>query len=403
VETLRIWILTHYYSPEIGAAAIRLSRLAQALVTHGHQVTVITGMPNYPDGIIPPDYRGHLFFHERVYGVDIRRVWLFTSPKKNTLSRLLNQISFAFFAALRGTFLKRPDVIVVESHPLFVCLSGGWLKRMKRAPIVLNVSDLWPESAVATGALSANSPIVRLALPVERWAYRDAAHVVGMTQGVVQGIAPHTSKVTLIRNAVDLTRFASPAKDKRAEIKKALGFDQEFMAIHVGNMSLTYDFDLLLQAASAIPEMHLVFVGSGSQYESVHSKAAELRNVRFMGTVPHQQMPDLWAAADVCLVALRDHAVAGGTLPAKMYEAIATGTPIIAAIRGEGADMLVETQAGLPVPIGDSAAMIESIKRLFDDPNLRLQMSQAGRDYAEKHLQVQQNTQAYLQILSEVV
>lgn len=403
VSRVHIWIVTHYFSPEIGAAAIRLTRLAQAFVRAGHQVTVLTAMPNYPAGTIAPAYRGRLIASENLDGVDVRRVWLYASPRKSSLSRILNQISFAVLAAVRGSFMQRPDVLLVESHPLFVCLTGGWLKRLKRAPIVLNVSDLWPESAIATGALAPTSPIVRLAFPVEHWAYRDAAHVVAMTEGVHDGITPYTDRVTLIRNAVDLERFRPVSATDREAAKHAFGVTGKFVAVHVGNMSLTYDLDLLLAVAQALPDLELVFAGAGSQAETIRAKAATLPNVHFTGTLPHERMPELWAAADVCLIALRDHAVAGGTLPAKMYEAFATGTPVIAAIRGEGAVMLTAAGAGEAVTVGDTPGMVAAVQRLHEQPSLRHQMAQAGRAYAEQHLQVEQNVRAYLTILKEVI
>ena len=147
---------------------------------------------------------------ETLDGVTVERVWVYASPGKGARARLLNQFSFMLMAALRGMFLQRPDVILVESHPLFVCLTGGWLRWIKRAPAVLNVSDLWPESAVATGALREDSLMVKSRRAVERWAYHDAAHVVGMTGGVVDGILtllPDPARVTLIKNAVDLALF----------------------------------------------------------------------------------------------------------------------------------------------------------------------------------------------------
>src|SRR3954447_17266373 len=196
---MRIWILTQFYPPEFGAAAVRLSRLARLLAADGHSVTVLTGMPNYPEGVIPPEYRGRVFCGETLDGVKVERVWVYASPSKRARARLLNQFSFMGMAALRGTFLSRPDVILVESHPLFVTLTGGWLRRIKGAPVILNVSDLWPESAVATGALRADSPLVKFAQPVERWAYHDAAQVVGMTDGVLEGILrilPNKDRVT---------------------------------------------------------------------------------------------------------------------------------------------------------------------------------------------------------------
>lgn len=405
---MRIWILTQFYPPEFGAAAVRLSRLARLLADDGHAVTVLTGMPNYPEGVIASEYRGKVFCREIRDSVTIERVWVYASPSKRARARLLNQFSFMLMAALRGTLLSRPDVILVESHPLFVCLTGGWLRWVRRAPVVLNVSDLWPESAVATGALRADSLLVKLAQPVERWAYHDAAHIVGMTEGVVAGIlavrnAP--DRVTLIKNAVDLALLRPGQPELRATVREQYGFGERFVVAHVGNMSLTYDFDIMLDAAAALPEIVFFFAGGGSQAEKVAAQVRErgLSNVIFAGVLPHADMPGIWAAADACLIALGDHSVAGGTRPAKLYEALATGTPVVAAIRGEGAALLDETGAGLVVPIGDRSAMIEALRSLAADPQRRAAMSAAGRAYAETALAPEPVAQAYIEIFERVV
>ena len=404
---MRIWILTQFYPPEFGAAAIRLSRLARLLAADGHRVTVLTGMPNYPAGVIPPEYRGHVYCRELLDGVLVERVWVYASPSKRARARLLNQFSFMAMAALRGTFLSRPDVILVESHPLFVTLTGGWLRHIKRAPVVLNVSDLWPELAVATGALRADSPLVKLALPVERWAYHDAAHVVGMTEGVQEGILrvlPDPQRVTLIKNGVDLTTFRPDQADLRAEVRARYGLGERFTAVHIGNMSLTYDFDILLDAAAALPEITFLFVGGGSQAARIDAQIKErgLKNVQLAGVLPHDQMPGIWAAGDVALIALGDHSVASGTRPAKLYEALATGTPVVAAIRGEGAALIEEAHAGIVVPIGDSAAMIAALRRLQSSLAIRAQMSAAGRAYAETALSPEPVKRAYVEIFERV-
>ncbi len=404
---MRIWILTQFYPPEFGAAAIRLSRLARLLAADGHAVTVLTGMPNYPAGVIPPEYRGRVFCRETLDGVNVERVWVYASPSKRARARLLNQFSFMGMAALRGTFLSRPDVILVESHPLFVTLTGGWLRRVKNAPVVLNVSDLWPESAVATGALRADSPLVKLALPVEKWAYGDAAHIVGMTEGVQAGILnvlPDQQHVTLIKNAVDLASFRPGQADLRAEVRARYGLGDRFTAVHIGNMSLTYDFDILLDAAAALPQVAFLFAGGGSQAARIEAQIQErgLTNVQLAGVLPHEQMPGIWAAGDVALIALGDHSVAGGTRPAKLYEALATGTPVVAAIRGEGAALIEEAQAGIVVPIGDSAAMIEALRTLQESPALVAQMSAAGRVYAETALSPEPVKRAYVEIFERV-
>jgi len=406
-SSMRIWILSQYYPPEVGAAAVRLSRLARMLAADGHKVTILTSMPNYPEGVIRPPYKGRIFYREQQDGVNIRRVWVYATPRKTTVARLLNQLTFMVMVVLRGLFLQRPDVIMVESHPLFVCLSGMALKRLKRAPVVLNVSDLWPESAVAVGALRADSRMVKIASRVERWAYRDACHIIGLTRGVVAGIEAVCStpnKVTLIQNAVDLKTFHLADATEKAAAQQQLGLTDGqsplFVASHVGNMSLTYDFDVILNTAETLPNVRFVFVGDGSKFEYIKDqvKTRALNNVILAGVLPHQKMPAVWAASDISLISLSDHSLAGGTLPAKMYEAMASGTPVIAAIRGEGEAVIREAGTGIVIPLGDSKAMSAAIQRLMSNPDERLQMAQAGRAYAEAHFAPERVKQAYLGI-----
>jgi len=403
---LRIWFLTQFYTPEIGAAAVRLSRLANALAADAHQVTVLTSVPNYSAGVIPPEYRGRLAIREKIGAVDIQRVWVYATPSRSNAARILNQLTFMFMAALAGIFLPRPDVIIVESHPLFVCLTAGWLKRIKRAPLVLNVSDLWPESAVATGALRAGSLIVRMAQLVERWAYQDASVIVGMTEGVVEGInrVDHRpDRVKFIPNAVDLDRFRPGLEAERRSMRQQWGLADPFTVLHVGNLSLTYDFDLILDVAAALPQFAFVFVGGGSQGESVKERVRRenLSNVILVDAMPHAVMPGVWAAADACIIALRDHSVAGGTRPAKLYEALATGTPVVAAIRGEGQALVEASGAGMVVPIGDRAAAISSLVCYAENPELRRKASRKGRAYAEQYFSPERARLAWTAVLEQ--
>lgn len=387
---------------------MRLSRLARLLAADGHAITVLTGMPNYPEGVIREGYRGRVLMRETLDGVSVERVWVYASPGKGTRARLLNQFSFMAMAALRGVFLSRTDVILVESHPLFVCLTGGWLKRVKRAPIVLNVSDLWPESAVATGALRADSTMVKVATKVERWAYTDAAQIVGMTEGVLEGIRavlPNSERSTLIKNAVDLEAFRPADAAARLQARARFGLGDRFTVVHIGNMSLTYDFKTMIETAAALPEILFLFVGGGSQEQTIRGWVAErkLENVRFAGVLPHTDMPLVWAAADACLIALGDHSVAEGTRPAKLYEALATGTPVVAAIRGEGAALIEEAGAGIVVTIGDAQAMAAALKQLAASPDERKALAQRERAYAEANLSPEQVKNAYFDVFERAI
>ncbi|MBE2185003.1 MAG: glycosyltransferase family 4 protein [Anaerolineae bacterium] len=407
-KLMRILLLTQFYPPEFGAASIRLGRLAQMLVDAGHDVRVLTSMPNYPTGIIPEAYRRKIFARERQDGVEVVRVWVYASPKKSMRRRLLNQWTFMLTSAIRGTFLSRPDVILVESHPLFVCLTGGWLSRIKRAPIVLNVSDLWPESAVAVGALSPDSRMVKAAAKVERWAYRDAAHIVAMTEGVKEGILCHLERperVTKIQNAVDLERFQPGLAEQGRAMRQRLGIGDEIVVGHIGNMSLAHDFDLLVDAAAALPRMTFVFAGSGSLLEHVQARIQDeqIGNILLPGVLPHGDMPALWAAVDICAIAFRSHALFEGALPSKMFEAMATGTPVVAAAQGETQRLLENTGAGVAVQSGDRSALIEQLQRLAKEPDKRKVMALAGREYALQNLSALRVRDSFLKIFDRVV
>lgn len=405
---MRITILTQFYPPEFGAAAVYWSRLAELFAADGHKVTVLTSVPNYPSGIIPENYRQRLFYREQSGPITILRVRVYASPKKSTRARLLNQVSFMAMSLLRGTFMRRADVLIVESHPLFVCLASSWLKRIRRMPILLNVSDLWPESAIALGALRPESTLVKIAEQVERLAYQDAAHMIAMTRGVEDGINKvhrRPERVTMLYNSVDLEQFRPGLTMDGATIRQRFGLEGLFVAAHIGNMSLAHDFGLILDVAAQSPQITFVFAGGGSQESYLREQIdkRKLQNIKMLGILPYQDMPALWAATDVCLIAFGDHSIAGGAMPTKLFEAMATGTPIVAAIRGEAALALTETGAGIPTTIGDPQSMVYALQTLFEHPEQRRQMSLAGRAYAEQHLSPMRAKQVFLDIASRIV
>jgi colanic acid biosynthesis glycosyl transferase WcaI len=144
------------------------------------------------------------------------------------------------------------------------------------------------------------------------------------------------------------------------------------------------------------------FVGGGAQFEYVRAQAARLPNIVLSGVVPHDRMPAAWASADATLIALRDHSVAGGTLPAKLYEGMATGTPVVAAIRGEGEALIGEAGAGIVTPIGDADALTDAIRALANDPARRAALAQAGRRYAEQQLAPDRVKRGYLALLQQI-
>jgi glycosyltransferase involved in cell wall biosynthesis len=188
-------------------------------------------------------------------------------------------------------------------------------------------------------------------------------------------------------------------------MRRRYGLDGQFVAAHIGNMSLTYDFDLILNVAAKLPQITFVFAGEGSQQHYLLEQIAmmKLANVKMLGLLPYEEMPGVWAASDICLIALKDHSVAGGTMPAKLFEAMATGTPIVAAIRGEAEAILKESGAGIPTPIGNTQVMVTVLQTLYKDAVQLSKMSQAGYTYATKHFSPQNSKQLFLDIIKSVV
>jgi colanic acid biosynthesis glycosyl transferase WcaI len=384
-----ILFVTPYYPPEKGAAQVRISETAMYLVKRGYEVTVLTTVPNYPSGIVPPEYRGHVIQQEIHDGIRIVRVWSYVSPNKGFLRRILAQLSFGCLAPfLGGRAVGRPDVIIVESPPLFDAIAGRVLAWLKHCPFIFTVSDLWPESAVQLGMLR-NRMLIRLAEWLEWSTYRRAGAVWALTEGigdalVQRGLSPeHVFRLT---NGVDTTRFRPLP---RAQARAELGWDDRFTVLYGGTHGLAQGLASVLDAAEQISkraDIHFVLVGDGAAKEGLVADAQRrhLGNITFLDPHPHDQMPLLLASADVCLVPLRKLSLFEGALPSKMYEAMACARPILLAVEGE-ARRLAEQEAGAAIYVEpeNAAALASTILYLYQHPEVAELLGRRGRAFAE--------------------
>jgi len=315
-----ILFITPYYPPEITPPAIRISETAMRLVKLGYQVTVLTTFPNFPTGVVPPEYRGHVIQEGSCDGVRIVRVWSYVSPNKGFLRRILSQLSFGCLAPfLGGKAIGHPDVIIVESPPLFNAIAGRMLAWSKHCPFIFTVADLWPESAVQLGMLR-NRILIRLAEWLEWSTYRRAGAVWTLTEGIrgtliQRGLSPE--RVFLLTNGVDTTKFRPLPK---AQARAELGWDDRFTILYAGNHGLVYAITTVLDAAVVMrdhADIHIILVGDGVKKPDLmaQAKSRDLKNVTFLDAMPHERMPLLLAGADVCLIPLRKMPLLEGTLP----------------------------------------------------------------------------------------
>jgi len=385
----RILFVTPYYPPEKGAAAVRISETAVRLVNRGYDVTVLTTFPNYPTGIVPPEYRGRLLQEENLDGVRVIRAWSYVSPNKGFLRRIVAQFSFGCLAPLLGgKEVGHPDVIIVESHPLFNAIAGRILARRKRCPFIFMVSDLWPESAIQLGALR-NPVLIWLAESLEWSTYQRASLVWALTAGIQnrliqRGLSP--KRIFLLTNGADTNKFRPLP---RSQARRELGWDDRFIALYAGNHGLLYGMTAVLNAAKQLQvhtDIHMIFVGDGARKADMMVQAQKygLKNVSFLDSVPHDQMPLIIAGADACLIPLRKMPFLEGTLPLKMYEIMACARPILLGIEGE-ARQLAEQGAGAAIYVEpeNPEALASAILYLRNHPEEAELLGLRGRAYVE--------------------
>lgn len=392
-KPLKVLFLTAYYPPEVGAAQTRTHEMALRLSNTGYDVSVLTTFPSYPSGIVPKEWKGKFFWKGSEEGIRICRVWSYTAPGGKFLIRLLNNLTFAVFATLIGLWLSRPDVIVVESHPLFNGVAAIFLSALKRVPFVLNVSDLWPESAVQIGALK-NPLLIWLGEKLEHLLYQRAATILAMTGGIWNKIrrdGVDASKVLLFRNAVDCD-FFRPGVDGMGMRAKLGVAPDAFMVLYAGTFGMFNDTQSILETAARFQQendsrVQFVFAGDGNERRRLQDFATEngLANVRFVGSFPKAAVPALLSASNCVVIALKSLEFLQGTLPRKMFEAMACAKPVVLAAAGEAEEVVRMAEGGICVPPENCALIHDAVLQLVTNPEQASVMGQSGRRYVQEH------------------
>lgn len=391
-----VLFVTPYYPPEKGAPQVRNSETAQRLVQRGHQVTVLTTLPNYPTGIVPQEYRGGKAREEVRQGVQVIRVWSYISPNKGFFRRILAQLTFGCLSPILGwRKIGHPDVIIVESPPLFDAFAGRFLAWIKKCPFIFTVSDIWPESAIQLGMLR-NHFAIRLAEWLEWSTYRRSGRVWTVTRGIRDTLIQRglsEEKVFLLTNGVDTQEFKPlPQEQARADF----GWEHRFVVLYAGTHGMAQGLMTVLDAAEALrnhTEVQFVLAGDGAEKEMLvaSAKERELSNVTFLDALPHNRMPQLFATCDIFLVPLKKLPIFEGALPSKMYEAMACARPIILGVEGE-ARLLLETEAHSAIAVEPESVneLVSAITFLYEHPEERKRLGQQGRAFVEAYFDREQ-------------
>jgi glycosyltransferase involved in cell wall biosynthesis len=380
----RLCILTQYWPPEMGAPQGRLSELGERLIDLGWEVEALTALPNYPAGRIFDGYDPLRPKVEHVGRIRTVRVPMWPS-KTGFAKRVGSYFSFAGAAIAYGPRLAtRPDVLFVESPPLFILYAAWSLSRRWRCPYVMNVSDLWPESAVRMGIVSARHPATRLAERLERRGYARAAGVTGQSTGIVEGVRARSpgTPACVVTNGVDPSRFGKAKADAGA--RAILGGEPGPVFVYAGLFGYAQGLFQILDASKRLEGPgRFVLIGDGPVRAELEARIANegLHRVKLAPPVPRDRIPPLLAAADAAIITLGMDIP--GAVPSKIYEAMAAELPILIVAEGEPVDRVVRPECGMSVRPGDIDGLTSAIRTLAAQPALRAEFGRRGRLAAE--------------------
>lgn len=387
---MRILILTIYHDPE---PIPKTGELARELRRRGHDVHVVTAFPHYPDGDVYPGYRLALWRREVREGVPVLRTYIYPYHGTSSLRRMVNYISWMLSSMLAAVLTPKCDVIYAWHPPLTVGVTARFLRWWKKAPVVLDVQDLWPESALASGMMR-EGRLVKFLYQLADWVYARADRILVVSNEARDYLGTRgvpASKTAVAKHWIDESMSRRPQpRDVRAE----LGLGAGMIVMFAGNLGMVQGLETLIAAADLLRDAPVTFVivGDGSDRARLQDDVAarKLTNVIFAGRFPASEMPELLAAADLLVVHTRASSVAEHAVPTKMLAYLAAGKPILCGMTGAAASVMAASAAGWITPPGDAPAMAKAIREAMDaGPDRRAELGRAARRYFDAEFEKQ--------------
>ncbi|MBD3225863.1 MAG: glycosyltransferase [Caldithrix sp.] len=404
-----ILYLSQYFPPEMGAPSARVYELSRRWVKAEARVTVLTGFPNHPTGVIPEEYRGYHYLKEKKDGIDVVRTYIYAAPNKGFFKRILSYMSFMMSSIVQGTGkVGEQDVIIATSPQFFVGIAGYIISRLKGLPFIFEVRDLWPESIVQLGLLR-NKYAIRFLQWVEMFLYRKALHVVGVADSTYdvltsRGLKGH--KISIIKNGVDLNLFKN--NYDADTVKRHKNLQEKFVISYIGTHGLSHALDKVLDTAHLMrndPDCIFLLVGEGAEKEKLKDKARRLNlnNVIFHDQVGKSELPKFYALSDIVLVTLRKLPLFKQVIPSKIFEIMAMRRPILISVDGEARKIVQDAGAGVFSEPENADKLMTQIQFLKPHADIRAEMGQNGFNYVHEHFNRDRLADYYLNLIKTLL
>ncbi len=390
---MHILFLTDNFPPEVNAPASRTFEHCREWVKAGHHVTVITCVPNFPQGRVYDGYKNKLRQTETMDGIGVVRVWSYITANEGFIKRILDYQSFMASAIAFSPLIRGADVVIATSPQFFTACAGYIISRLKGVPFVFELRDLWPESIKAVGAME-DSPVIRYLESLEMFLYQKASRIVSVTESFKKvltrrGIDPATIEV--VTNGVDMSRFHPRMKDEA--LVERYGLEGKFVAGYVGTHGMAHSLETILDAANIMREkgrevdFHFILLGDGARKPQLldRAKEMELKNVLFIDSVPKDHVARYWSLLDASIIHLKKTELFTTVIPSKLFECMGMGIPVLHGVAGESAEIVEREGAGMVFEPENAGELCEKLEALRGDEKLYEKFRSNGLRSARKY------------------
>lgn len=378
---MKILFITDNFPPELNAPATRTYEHCKKWIEIGHEVVVITCVPNFPQGKVYKGYKNKFYQKETVDEIEVIRVWSYIAANKGFVKRSIDQFSFALISFFVGLFVGKFDYIVATSPQFFTSWSGYLLSKFKRTPWLFEVRDMWPEGIIF---LNKNSRLYRVLEKIELALYRDANKIVTVTQGfkesIIQRAKIEDDKIAVIYNGSSNKKFI--IKNKSRELLDTLNLEDKFIVGYAGTFGISHSLEFIFQEISKVknPHIHFVFLGDGAMKINMLEWIEEysLLNVTILESVAKDKIVDYISIFDIGLVPLAKNDAYLRVIPSKTFELVAMGKPILLGVDGEMKSIIEKYSAGIAYEPENSKEFQSALAKLYGSKDDFLDIYQKG-------------------------
>lgn len=388
---MKILLITQWYKPVQSAASNRTSRIAEYWQKKGHDVTVLTGLPSYPTGVLPQKYRRKLYFQEKIDGISILRTYEYPAPNAGVFKRLLNNFSFMFSASIAVRLLPKYDLVIVSSPAFLAGIAGLVASKNK---FIFDVRDLWPDSAIELG-FTQNHFLITMLKKLERAYYNRADIVTVATPSqrehlIAENYQP--DKIWELKNSVD-TDFFKPLEVSRKTYELSAFDNDDFIIAFTGNLGAAQGLDITLKAAAKLkkyPKIKFLLVGEGEEKENLMQQKDKLKlgNVIFHSQISREEIRKIINFCDLGNISLKNKKIFQNAIPSKTLEFLSCGKPVIVGVDGYLKKLVIDNQVGISYKPGNADDMAKQILKFYQNKNNR-PAGKFCRETALKHFSAQ--------------